>query len=79
MEFSSFIPNCWLSLGGLSDISDLSVEALAKRGGWLNLSGIKSISKEGVESLARIESLQVDRKIKNLISKYRMVLSREGI
>lgn len=78
MEFSSFIPNCWLSLGGLSEISDLSVEALAKRGGWLNLSGLKSISKDGVESLARIESLQVDRKIKNLISKYRMVLSREG-
>ena len=66
---SFFMPNAWLSLDGLTELTDISAAALAKRNGWLSVNGLKNISTNVALSLATLKVLQTNKVIKRFISK----------
>ena len=66
---SCFMPNAWLSLDGLTELTDVSAAALAKRNGWLSVKGLQRISKEASSNLAALEKLETNKEIRKFISK----------
>lgn len=66
---SFFMPNAWLSLDGLTELTDISAAALAKRNGWLSVNGLKNISTNVALSLATLKVLQTNAEVRKCISK----------